>query len=177
VRSRAEGRAVLRRDRRHRSRGGRRDCRGAARGPRRRAPLGHVADHGREPVRGRHQGLRAKLEINGVGYRAAVRARPAAHLGYSHDVDFPIPSGITITTPKPTEIVVTGIEPAEGRQVAAEIREFRKPEPYKGKGIKYARKIISARKARRSKGHGQEQHRARLVRVRAPVKARAGRRA
>ncbi len=63
-------------------------------------------------------------------------------LGYSHDVDYPIPAGITIATPKPTEIVVTGIDKQQVGQVAAEIREYRGPEPYKGKGVKYAGEYI-----------------------------------
>jgi large subunit ribosomal protein L6 len=63
-------------------------------------------------------------------------------LGYSHDVIYPIPEGISIATPKPTEVVVTGIDKQKVGQVAAEIREFRKPEPYKGKGVKYAGEFI-----------------------------------
>jgi large subunit ribosomal protein L6 len=63
-------------------------------------------------------------------------------LGYSHDIVYPIPEGITIAAPKPTEIVVTGIDRQKVGQVAAEIRDFRKPEPYKGKGIKYAGEYI-----------------------------------
>ena len=63
-------------------------------------------------------------------------------LGYSHDIVYPIPDGITIATPKPTEIVITGIDKQKVGQVAAEIRAFRKPEPYKGKGIKYAGEFI-----------------------------------
>ena len=63
-------------------------------------------------------------------------------LGYSHDIDYPIPAGITITTPKPTEIVVAGIDKQKVGQTAAEIRDFRGPEPYKGKGVKYANEFI-----------------------------------
>ena len=85
----------------------------------------------------------SKLEINGVGYRAAVQGKNLQlALGYSHDVVYPIPEGIAIATPKPTEIIVTGIDKQKVGQVAAEIRAFRPPEPYKGKGVKYAGEYI-----------------------------------
>ncbi len=88
-------------------------------------------------------GFEKKLEINGVGYRAAVAGKVLKlALGYSHDVDYEIPAGITIVTPKPTEIIVSGIDKQKVGQVAAEIREYRKPEPYKGKGVKYADEFI-----------------------------------
>ena len=88
-------------------------------------------------------GFSKALEINGVGYRAAVQGSGLQlNLGYSHDVVFQIPSDIQIVTPKPTEIVVSGIDKQRVGQVAAEIREWRKPEPYKGKGIKYADEYI-----------------------------------
>ena len=90
-------------------------------------------------VEGVTKGFEKKLEINGVGYRAAVQGKVLnLALGYSHDVVYPIPEGIQIVTPKPTEIVVSGIDRQKVGQVAAEIREFRGPEPYKGKGVKYA---------------------------------------
>jgi ribosomal protein L6P/L9E len=90
-----------------------------------------------------HATGRNELEINGVGYRAAVSGKTLQlQLGYSHDVNYPIPEGITIATPKPTEIVVTGIDCQKVGQVAAEIREYRAPEPYKGKGVKYANEYI-----------------------------------
>ena len=89
------------------------------------------------------KGFEEKLEITGVGYRAAVQGKQLnLQLGFSHDVNYPIPAGITIATPKPTEIVVTGIEKQKVGQVAAEIRGFRPPEPYKGKGVKYAGEYI-----------------------------------
>jgi len=89
------------------------------------------------------KGFEEKLEINGVGYRAAVQGKNLQlQLGYSHDVVFPIPAGIAIATPKPTEIVITGIDKQAVGQVAAEIRDFRGPEPYKGKGVKYADEFI-----------------------------------
>jgi len=94
-------------------------------------------------VQGVTAGYEKKLEINGVGYKAAI-AGPVLKLslGFSHDVDYQIPQGIQITTPKPTEIVVTGIDKQKVGQTAAEIRDFRGPEPYKGKGVKYAGEFI-----------------------------------
>ena len=92
------------------------------------------------------------LEINGVGYRAAVQGNNLMlQLGYSHDVVFPIPADIKIDCERPTAISVTGADKQRVGQVAAEIRGFRKPEPYKGKGIKYATRRSCARKARRSR--------------------------
>ena len=89
------------------------------------------------------QGFEEKLEINGVGYRATVQGQNLElALGYSHDVKYPIPTGIKIATPKPTEIVVSGIDKQQVGQVAAEIRRWRPPEPYKGKGVKYVDEYI-----------------------------------
>ena len=94
-------------------------------------------------IAGVTKGFEQMLEINGVGYRAAVQGKNLQlALGYSHDVVYPIPEGITIATPKPVEIVITGIDRQKVGQVAAEIREFRPPEPYKGKGVKYASERI-----------------------------------
>jgi large subunit ribosomal protein L6 len=94
-------------------------------------------------VTGVTTGFKRELEISGVGYRAAVQGKVLKlALGYSHDVDFAIPEGVTITTPRPTEIVVEGIDQQVVGQVAANIREWRKPEPYKGKGIKYKGEFI-----------------------------------
>ena len=88
-------------------------------------------------------GFEKKLEITGVGYRAAVQGKVLQlALGFSHDVNYPIPAGITIATPKPTEITVAGMDKRQVGQVAAEIRAFRGPEPYKGKGVKYANEFI-----------------------------------
>jgi large subunit ribosomal protein L6 len=85
------------------------------------------------------EGYTKSLEINGVGYRAALEGKVLKlNLGYSHDVNYPVPEGIEIKTPKPTEIVISGINKQRVGQVAAEIRDWRGPEPYKGKGIKYA---------------------------------------
>ena len=89
------------------------------------------------------QGFERRLEITGVGYRAAVQGKHLqVQLGYSHDIVYPIPDGITIATPRPTEIIITGIDGQKVGHVAAEIRAFRKPEPYKGKGVKYAGEYI-----------------------------------
>jgi large subunit ribosomal protein L6 len=94
-------------------------------------------------MRGVEKGYEKKLEINGVGYRAQVQGKQLQlALGYSHDVVYPIPEGIQVVTPKPTEIVVTGIDKQRVGQVAAEIRGFRPPEPYKGKGVKYSDEFI-----------------------------------
>ncbi|BDL39578.1 MAG: 50S ribosomal protein L6 [Methylorubrum extorquens] len=94
-------------------------------------------------VEGVSKGFEKKLEITGVGYRAAMAGKALKlSLGYSHDIEYEIPAGITIVTPKPTEIVVTGIDRQRVGQVAAEIREYRGPEPYKGKGVKYAGEFI-----------------------------------
>jgi large subunit ribosomal protein L6 len=89
------------------------------------------------------KGFEEKLEITGVGYRAAVQGKTLQlQLGFSHDVNFSIPEGIAIATPKPTEIVVSGVDKQKVGHVAAEIRGYRPPEPYKGKGVKYANEYI-----------------------------------
>jgi large subunit ribosomal protein L6 len=94
-------------------------------------------------VIGVSKGFEKKLEITGVGYKAAVSGKNLQlSLGYSHDVQFPIPDGIAIVTPKPTEVAITGIDKRQVGQVAAEIRALRPPEPYKGKGVKYAGEFI-----------------------------------
>jgi large subunit ribosomal protein L6 len=90
-------------------------------------------------VKGVKDGFERKLEISGVGYRAAMQGKNLQlQLGFSHDVVYEPPAGISIVCPKPTEITVTGIDKQVVGQVAAEIREYRGPEPYKGKGVKYA---------------------------------------
>jgi large subunit ribosomal protein L6 len=94
-------------------------------------------------VNGVTKGFERRLEINGVGYRAAVQGKNLQlALGYSHEVLYPIPEGIVVATPRPTEIVISGIDRQKVGQVAAEIRGFRPPEPYKGKGVKYANEYI-----------------------------------
>ena len=83
------------------------------------------------------------LELVGVGYRAQMKGTALnLALGYSHDIDYPAPDGVKITTPKPTEIVLSGIDKQKVGQAAAEIRSLRPPEPYKGKGVKYADEYI-----------------------------------
>ena len=90
-------------------------------------------------LNGVKEGFEKKLEISGVGYRAALQGKNLQlALGFSHDVVYEPPQGITITVPKPTEITVAGIDKQQVGQVAAEIRKYRGPEPYKGKGVKYA---------------------------------------
>ncbi|WP_346895036.1 50S ribosomal protein L6 [uncultured Roseibium sp.] len=94
-------------------------------------------------VTGVSDGFERKLEITGVGYRAQVQgSNLQLALGFSHDVLYPIPTGIDIKCPKPTEIVISGIDKQTVGQVAAEIRKFRPPEPYKGKGVRYADEFI-----------------------------------
>ena len=88
-------------------------------------------------------GFEKKLEINGVGYRAAMQGKNVQlSLGFSHEVVYEVPEGVEVACPKPTEIVVTGIDKQKVGQVAAEIRGYRPPEPYKGKGVKYADETI-----------------------------------
>jgi large subunit ribosomal protein L6 len=94
-------------------------------------------------ITGVTDGFTKTLEINGVGYRAALQGQGLQlNLGYSHDVVYAIPQGIDIKVPKPTEIVVSGIDKQRVGQVASEIRAWRPPEPYKGKGVKYADETI-----------------------------------
>ena len=94
-------------------------------------------------ITGVTKGFERKLEITGVGYRASVQGKNLQlALGYSHDVVYQIPEGITIVVPKPTEITITGTDSQRVGQVAAEIRAYRPPEPYKGKGVKYANEFI-----------------------------------
>ena len=94
-------------------------------------------------VTGVAEGFTVNLEINGVGYRAAVQGKVLnLQLGLSHDVNFPIPEGVTIKCDKQTNLAISGADKQLVGQVAANIRSYRKPEPYKGKGIKYANEII-----------------------------------
>ncbi|HEU0222038.1 MAG TPA: 50S ribosomal protein L6 [Paracoccaceae bacterium] len=94
-------------------------------------------------VTGVTQGFRKELDITGVGYRAAVQGKVLKlSLGYSHDVDFEIPAGVAVTCPRPTEIVVEGTDPQLVGEVAAKIRAWRQPEPYKGKGVRYRGEFI-----------------------------------
>lgn len=94
-------------------------------------------------ITGVSQGFEKKLEITGVGYRAQMQGKNLQlALGFSHDVVYDVPEGIEVKCPKPTEIVINGIDKQVVGQVAAEIREFRPPEPYKGKGVRYAGEFI-----------------------------------
>ena len=94
-------------------------------------------------IAGVTEGFTKKLDITGVGYRAAMQgSNLQLQLGYSHDISYPIPQGIQVVCPKPTEIVITGIDKQKVGQVAAEIRHYRPPEPYKGKGVRYAGEFI-----------------------------------
>ncbi len=89
-------------------------------------------------VKGVSEGFSKTMEITGTGFRASVQGKNLVmNLGFSHDVVYPVPEGITITTPKPTAIVVTGMDKRQVGQVSAEIRSYRPPEPYKGKGVKF----------------------------------------
>lgn len=97
----------------------------------------------RNMVTGVATGYSKSLEINGVGYRAAVQGKELIlQLGYSHEIKYPIPEGITVKAEKPTALTISGADRQKVGQVAAEIRSFRGPEPYKGKGIKYDTETI-----------------------------------
>ena len=101
-------------------------------------------------VTGVSKGFSVGLEINGVGYRAAVQGDILnLQLGYSHDIPFPIPADVKITCERPTVITVTGADRQRVGQVAAEIRVFRPPEPYKGKGIKYAHETVRRKEGKK----------------------------
>ena len=94
-------------------------------------------------VTGVTEGFTKVLEITGVGYRAQAQGRKLRlQLGYSHDVNFPVPEGVDVKTPDPNTVEISGIDKQKVGQVAAEIRRWRKPEPYKGKGIKYRGEYI-----------------------------------
>jgi large subunit ribosomal protein L6 len=94
-------------------------------------------------VTGVSTGFKKEMEIQGVGYRAAVQGNILKlSVGYSHEVNFEVPKGVTVATPKPTEIIVEGIDQQLVGQVAANIREWKQPEPYKGKGIRYKGEYI-----------------------------------
>lgn len=94
-------------------------------------------------VHGVATGFTENLEINGVGYRAAVQGKDLVlQLGYTHEIKYPIPPGVTMKTEKPTMISITGPNKQQIGQIAAEIRAFRPPEPYKGKGVKYESETI-----------------------------------
>jgi large subunit ribosomal protein L6 len=101
-------------------------------------------------VTGVSSGFERKLNLVGVGYRAQAKGKVLnLALGYSHPIDFPVPEGIEIETPAPTEIVVRGIDKQQVGQVAAVIRGFRPPEPYKGKGVRYADEQVLRKEAKK----------------------------
>lgn len=101
-------------------------------------------------IKGVNEGFTINLEVVGVGYRAAVLGNKLnLQLGYSHDVEFPIPEGISIKCARPTQISITGSDRQQVGQVAANIRAFRKPEPYKGKGIKYEGEVIRRKEGKK----------------------------
>jgi large subunit ribosomal protein L6 len=101
-------------------------------------------------VEGVSKGYAKTMEIQGTGFRAAVTGpNLVINLGFSHDVVYPVPEGITITTPRPTAITVTGIDKRQVGQVAAEIRSYRPPEPYKGKGVRYDNEVIRRKEGKK----------------------------
>lgn len=101
-------------------------------------------------VTGVSKGFERKLELVGVGYRAQSKGKVLnLTLGFSHPVDYPVPEGIMVETPSPTEVVIKGVDKQKVGQVAAEIRAFRPPEPYKGKGVKYAEERIIRKDAKK----------------------------
>ena len=101
-------------------------------------------------VQGVSAGYTKVLEITGTGFRASVQGKNlVVNLGFSHDVVYPVPEGIIITTPKPTLISITGVDKRQVGQVAAEIRAYRPPEPYKGKGVKYENEQIRRKEGKK----------------------------
>jgi large subunit ribosomal protein L6 len=101
-------------------------------------------------IAGVTQGFEEKLEISGVGFRAALQGKTLnLQVGYSHEINYKIPAGITIAVPKPTEIQISGADRQKVGQVAAEIRGYRKPEPYQGKGIKYADEFVQRKEGKK----------------------------
>jgi large subunit ribosomal protein L6 len=114
------------------------------------AIAGSTRAHLANMVTGVTKGYEKKLELVGVGYRAAVQAKTLTlTLGYSHLINYAIPDGVTIEAPSQTEIIVKGIDRQRVGQTAAEIRGFRPPEPYKGKGVKYSDEKISLKEAKK----------------------------
>lgn len=101
-------------------------------------------------VTGVHSGFERKLKLVGVGYRAQTQGKNLSlTLGFSHPVDYEVPDGITVETPSQTEIVVTGVDKQKVGQVAADIRSYRPPEPYKGKGVRYSDETIVLKEAKK----------------------------
>lgn len=101
-------------------------------------------------AKGVSEGFKKVLDIEGVGFKAAVQGKDLVlNLGFSHEVRFPIPEGIAIKAEKPTQLSITGIDAQRVGQIAAEIRGFKKPEPYKGKGIRYAGEVIQRKEGKK----------------------------
>ena len=101
-------------------------------------------------IKGVSTGYAKTMEITGTGYRASVQgANLVINLGFSHDVVYPVPAGIKITTPRPTAITVEGVDKRQVGQVAAEIRGYRPPEPYKGKGVRYDNETIRRKEGKK----------------------------
>ncbi len=101
-------------------------------------------------IEGVTNGYKKELELRGVGYRAAMKGSTLSmQLGYSHDVEYEAPDGITIKVGKPTEIEISGLDKQKVGQVAAEIRSFRKPEPYKGKGVRYVGEYVRSKEGKK----------------------------
>lgn len=114
------------------------------------ALAGTARAHIANMVTGVTKGFEKKLELVGVGYRAAVSGKKLnLTLGFSHPIEFPIPAGITIETPSQNEIIVKGMDRQQVGQVAAVLRDYRPPEPYKGKGVKYANERIELKEAKK----------------------------
>lgn len=114
------------------------------------AQAGTARSHVNNCILGVHQGFEKKLKLVGVGYRARIKDRTLdLQLGYSHVITYSVPAGIAVTTPSQTEIVVSGFDKQKVGQVAAEIRAYRKPEPYKGKGVRYADEQIFRKEAKK----------------------------
>jgi len=116
----------------------------------RRMQAGATRAHLANMVEGVTKGYERKLELVGVGFRASVQGRTLnLTLGFSHPVNFPIPEGISIDAPSATEVVVKGIDLQKVGQIAAEIRDLRPPEPYKGKGVRYAGEKIAMKEGKK----------------------------
>jgi large subunit ribosomal protein L6 len=111
---------------------------------------GTVRSQVNNAVLGASEGFIRKLEIRGVGYRAAVQGSTLnLQLGYSHDINYPVPEGIEIKCERPTLIEVSGASKQQVGQVASEIRAFRKPEPFKGKGVRYADEYVRSKEGKK----------------------------
>lgn len=101
-------------------------------------------------IKGVDTGFTVNLELNGVGYRGAVQGKDLVlQLGFSHEVKYAIPEGIKVETPKPTSVQISGADRQKVGQIASEIRAYRKPEPYKGKGIKYEGEYIRRKEGKK----------------------------